>query len=336
MASNGVKRILVTGATGMIGRQVAAGVQAQSLGVLRALVRDRVEAREKCGETFDFAMTEFHQSDFARMLDQDHRELTRGCNIVIHAAGLAHKPDAPYQEYEVANVRATQALAEACVANQVDTFVFFSSSAVYGPGPFSNVAENSPVRAKTPYAVSKAASETFLKTMQGIPRVIILRPSLVFGEGDKGNLLRMIQEIKHNRYKHIGAADTPKSIIYAKDLARAVLLCCTRLPEGHHVFNVANPQTVSVHDLAEEISKALDMDKKIPSVPAGLLKFGVKMAETFMPGKTPVSSEQLEKLTTETTCSVAKLVQATGFKPRTSLNSALKAEINWAEQNNLL
>lgn len=336
MASNGVKRILVTGATGMIGRQVAAAVQGQSLGVLRALVRDRVEAREKCGDAFDFAMTEFHQADFSRMLEQDHRELTRGCDTVIHAAGLAHRPDAPYQEYEVANVRATQALAEACVANRVNTFVFFSSSAVYGPGPFTDVTETAPLKAKTPYAVSKAASEAFLKTLQGIPRVIILRPSLVFGEGDKGNLIRMIKEIKDQRYKHIGAGDTSKSLIYAKDLARAVLLCVTRVPEGHHVFNVSNPQPVSVHDLAEEISKALEMEKKIPSVPAGLLKFGVKMAETFMPGKTPVSSEQLEKLTTETTVSPAKLIQVTGFKPRATLNAALKAEIRWAEENNLL
>ncbi|MDZ4834280.1 MAG: NAD-dependent epimerase/dehydratase family protein [Candidatus Melainabacteria bacterium] len=336
MASNGKNRVLVTGATGMIGRQVAAALQAQNFGALRALVRDRVEAREKCGNVFDFATTEFHQSDFGRMLEQDHRELTRGCNIVIHAGGLAHKPDAPYQEYEVANVRATQALAEACAVNQVETFVFFSSSAVYGPGPFSNVPETAPLKAKTPYAVSKAASESFLKALQGIPRVIILRPSLVFGEGDRGNLIKMIQEIKSNRYKHIGNAATGKSLIYTKDLARAVLLCLSRVPEGHHVFNVANPQSVSVHDLAEEISKALENDKKIPTVSEGLLKFGIKMAETFMPGKSPVTSEQIEKLTTETTCSIAKLVQTTGFKPRMSLSSALKAEINWAEEHKLL
>lgn len=320
----------------MIGRQVAAALQAQSVGVVRALVRDRLEARERCGTVFDFALCEVHQADFARMLEQDHRELTKGCNIVIHAAGLAHQPDAPYQEYEVSNVRATQALAEACAANRVDTFVFFSSSAVYGPGPFTNVPETAPLKAKTPYAVSKAASESFLKSLTGVKRIIVLRPSLVFGEGDRGNLLKMIQEVKNQRYKHIGAGDTGKSIIYTKDLARAVLLCLSRVPEGHHVFNVANPDPVSVHDLAEEIAKALEIEKRIPSVPAGLLKFGVKMAEMVMPGKAPVTTEQLEKLTTETTCSIAKLVHATGFKPRMSLSNAIKAEIDWAEANKLL
>lgn len=319
----------------MIGRQICAAVQATGHGVVRAQVRDRTEAREKVAGVFDFALAELTQSDFTMMLEQDHRELTKGCHTVIHTAGLVHNPNAPYQEYEVVNVRATQQLAEACVANQVKTLIFFSSSAVYGEGPFSNIDESAPLRAKSPYAVSKATSETFLQGLQGrIPRIIILRPSLVFGEGDRGNLLKMIREIKSQRYKHIGKGETGKSVIYVKDLARALLLCLDKVPEGYHVFNVANPTPVTVHDLAEEIAKALELDKKIQTVPAGLLKFGVKAAELF--GKSPVSSEQVEKLTTETTCSVEKLTQATGFRPRTALNRAIKSEITWAQKNELL
>lgn len=318
----------------MIGRQVAAALQATSYGVVRAQVRDRMKARENCGDVFDFALAEVRPADFTLMLEQDHRELVKGCNTVIHAAGLRHVLDAPYSEYEVINVRATQALAEACAANRVHTFIFFSSAAVYGPGPFSNVPETAPLKAKTPYAVSKAASETFLKALQGVPRVIVLRPSLVFGEGD-AEMIKMIQDVKNQKYKHIGAAETAKSVIYAKDLARAVLLVLQKVPEGHHVFNVANPDPVSIHDLAEEIAKALDMEKKIPSVPAGLMKFGVKVGEMFGKGSA-ANTENVEKLTTETTCSVAKLVHATGFKPRISLSTGLKNEISWAKANQLL
>lgn len=336
MAANGNNTVLVTGATGMIGRQVAAALQAVSYGVVRAQVRDRLKAREKVGNVFDFALADIAPSDFTMMVEQDHRSLTKGCHTVVHAAGLVHQPDALYQEYEVVNVRATQALAEAAAFNGVHTFIFFSSSAVYGPGPFSNVQENTPPKAKTPYAVSKLASEKFLQSFQGIPRVIILRPSMVFGEGDQGNLIKMIREIKNQRYKHIGAGGTGKSLIYTKDVARAVLLALNKLPEGQHLFNISNPDPVSVHDLAEEIASALQMDKKIPSVHEGLLKFGVKAAEIFAKGKAPITSEQVEKLTTETTCSVARFVHATGFAPKTSLPNALKAEIEWANRHNLL
>ncbi|MBX9691253.1 MAG: hypothetical protein K2Z81_02645, partial [Cyanobacteria bacterium] len=121
-----------------------------------------------------------------------------------------------------------------------------------------------------------------------------------------------------------------------KDLALAVLMCLRKVPAGFHVFNVANPDPVSVHDLAETIAQCLNLEKKIPTVNEGLLKFGVKAAEMFMPGKAPISREQVEKLTTETTCSVAKLVHVTGFKPKSTLSQALKAEIDWAKENKLL
>ncbi len=317
----------------MIGRQVVAALQSTSFGIVRAQVRDRLQARDKCGDVFDFALAEIQSADFSRMLEQDHRELSKGCSVVIHCASLLHQPNLPYQEYEVVNVRATQALAEACAANRVHTLVFLSSTAVYGPGPFSNVPETATPKAKTPYAVSKAASETFLKTLQGIPRIIVLRAPLVYGEGDSNGLIHMIQDIKSQKYKHIGDASTGKSLIYTKDVARAVLLCLQKVPEGYHVFNVANPDPVSVHDLAEEIARCLQMDKKIPSMPAALYKFGVKAASMF--GKN-TDNESVEKLTTETTCSVAKLVQMTGFKPRSTLSNGLKAEITWAEANNLL
>lgn len=334
MASSNNNRVLVTGASGMIGRQTCAALQASSYGVVRAQVRDKQEARQKAGTVFDFTLAEVENADFTMMLEQDHEKLTKGCHTVIHTAGLVHKPEAPYQEYEVINVRATQALAQACAASKVHTLIFLSTSAVYGKGPFSSAREDDSTNPDDPYAVSKAKSEAFLQTFAGIPRVIILRPSMVMGEGDRGNFIKMIRKIKDQEYKHIGKGDTAKSVIYVKDVARAVMRCLKTVPEGFHVFNVANPQPVTVHDLAEEIAGCLNLEKKIPSVPKGLAKWGVKAAELF--GKSPVSSAQVDKMTTETTCSVEKLVQATGFQPKTPLSKAIKAEIDWANKNSLL
>ncbi len=336
MALNGDTRVLVTGASGLIGRALLEALIASKKYQIRGQVRDRLEARSKVGAGIDWSKVELEQADFTRTGDNEMRQLTRGCDVVIHAAGLVHQPDAPYQEYEVINVRATEQLAEACAANQVKTLVFLSSSAVYGPGPFEKIEETAPLKAKTPYAVSKMRSEVYLQTLQGIPRVIMLRPSMVFGEGDRGNLLSMIREIKNQRYKHIGAGSTGKSLIYSKDLARAVELCLDKCPSGPQIFNVANPEPVSIKALAEEIARALNMEGKIASVPELFVKLGVKAAETFMPGKSPVTSEQVEKLLTTTTCSVNKLVNTTGFQPTNSLDKAIKSEIAWATSNNLL
>jgi nucleoside-diphosphate-sugar epimerase len=336
MAVNGNSSVLVTGASGLIGRAVLLDLLAKSSYDIRAQVRNVPKARADVGHAVDFTKIQMKEGDFASMLERDLRSLTQGCKTIIHCAGLAHRPEAPYQEYEVNNVRATQLLAEAAAASSVETFVFLSSSAVYGPGPFERVDESAPLKARTPYAVSKATSEAWLQRFKGIPKIIILRPSLVFGEGDRGNLLNLIREVKNSRYRHVGAASTGKSVIYSRDLARAITLCLEKLPAGVHLLNAANPEPVSMKDLAEEIAKALNLGKKIQSVPASLARLGIKAVNALLPGRGPVTEEQLEKLTTTTTCSVTRLVQATGFSPTSSLGSALKAEIAWATEANLL
>ena len=321
----------------MIGRAVLSQLVASKKCLVRTQVRDRLDARSKIGRAVDLTTVEMEQADFTRVGDQEMRALTKGCDFVIHCAGLVHQEQASYQEYEVVNVRATQQLAEACIANNVNTLIFLSTSAVYGKGPFKNIGEAGPLAAKTPYAVSKQTSENFLQSLGGkIPRIIVLRPSLVFGEGDRGNMLSLIRQIRDEKYIHIGGGLTAKSLIYSGDLARVILSCLQKCPPGYHVFNAANPQPVSMKELVEAISQALNITKKFQSMPEGLLKIGVKAAQALMPGKVPVTAEQIEKLATETTCAVDSLVAATGFAPALDLASALKAEIDWARDNKLL
>jgi len=341
MVANGVrKRILITGGSGLIGRAVAERLLQNANNDLKLQVRGASNARAVVGDSLDLTKLRLEEADFTRVGDREMRLLSKGADIIVHAAGLVHQPDAPYQEYEVINVRATQLLAEAAVVNKVKTLIFLSSSAVYGPGPFDRISEEGPLKAVTPYAVSKMTSENFLQTIQGIPKIVILRPSLVFGEGDRGNLLSLMRNIKSNKYKHIGSADTAKSVIYSKDLAEAIYLCINNLPDGFHIFNVANPEPMPVRQLADSIAKCLrdsGLDvKKIASVPEGVFRIGVKAAELFMQDKAPISMDQVNKLTTTTTTNIGKLVAQTGFQPKTSLESALQKEIAWATENALL
>ncbi|MBA3995507.1 MAG: hypothetical protein C0469_18470 [Cyanobacteria bacterium DS2.3.42] len=329
------KTVLVTGASGMIGRTVVQALSASPEWDIRAQARSPQETRAILGEVCDVTQVLIRDADFTRTGEREMRMLTKDCHTIIHCAGLVHKPDAPYQEYEVMNVRATQSLAEAAASNGVNTLIFLSTQALYGLGPFSNIEENGPLQAKTPYAVSKVTSEKFLEMFRSIPRVVTLRPSLVYGEGDRGNILSMIKEIKAGRFVQIGGGNTEKSIIYSRDLAEAITLCMN-VPEGYHTFNVSNPKATTVKELIDTITECLGMQKKVSSMPEPLLRFGVRAAELLMKEKAPVTSEQVNKLTTTTTCSVNKLVNATGFQQRTSLREGIRAEIAWATAKNLL
>ena len=101
-------------------------------------------------------------------------------------------------------------------------------------------------------------------------------------------------------------------------------------------FNIANPKAELMKDLVDNIAQSLNINKKFPSLPEGMLKFGLKAAQALMPGKVSVTPEQVEKLATETTCSTDKFVSATGFAPSLALREALQQEIAWAQANNLL
>ncbi len=337
MVGSGVrKRVLITGASGLIGRAVTENLIARNRYEIKVQVRDAARTRAAIGKDIDFTKVAMEEGDFTRMGEREMTKLTRGAHIIIHAAGLAHTRDLPYQEYEVVNVRATQALIEAAAQNGVETFVFLSSSAVYGPGPFESITETAQLRGVTPYAVSKMASEQILANCQTIPRIIVLRPSLVFGEGDRGNLLSLIRSVKEQKYKHVGGGQAAKSLIYSKDLAHAIRLLLDSAAPGLQVFNLSNPEPVTVRHLTEEIAACLGLPNKISSVPTGLLMWGAKAAELLMSREAPITADQVTKLTTTTTCSISKLVTATGFQPPTSLNLALQAEIRWAKAHSLL
>jgi len=337
-------KILITGSTGLIGQALVREVTSKNACYLRLPVRNLDRAKMQLAKILnhvgDYSQIEFTECDLTQLIDQDFDRLVSGCQSIIHLAGIVHQAQATEEEYKLLNVQVTEKLLSAAERNGISTFIFMSSMAVYGPGPYSMIEESAPLLGRTPYAVSKISCEQILEKANSVRRVIILRPALVFGAGDKGNLIKLIQAINQGHYFNIGKGQASKSLIFASDLAAAINLCLDKLPRGVHVFNAANSEPVSMKELTKTISLALAQNGKIPSLPEPLLRAVVKTADLVLPApwrqKLPTSMDQLDKLTTTTTCSVDKLIYATGFSPRYSLLAAIAAEICWAKNSGLL
>ena len=337
-------KILITGATGLIGQALVREVISKNIGHLRLSVRNKARAQEQFSKIIDGVQgrcqIEFVESDLTKLTNQDFDNLVGGCQSVIHLAGLVHQAHADEKEYDLFNVQVTEKLTSAAARGSISTFIFLSSIAVYGPGPLIGIDESAPLLGQTPYAVSKINCEKIIGQFTNIRRIIILRPALVFGVGDKGNLIKLIQAISKGHYFNINKGETIKSLIFASDLAAAIILCLDKLPKGTHIFNAANPIPVPMQELTRAISLALLQNGKIFSMPKPVLCAMIKTADALLPQsirkKIPLSVDQLEKLSTATTCSVNKLVLSTGFSPRYSLPAALTAEICWAKNNGLL
>jgi GlcNAc-P-P-Und epimerase len=320
--------ILITGASGCIGRALAENLhadydlrlQSRELSRLRPLAKSLEERSGKRVATVEF--------DFASENREEFKSLVEGCETVIHCAGVVHEPQARNQDYAIYNVRATAYLAEAAARAGVGTFLFLSTSAVYGGGPFVNATENTAFSLDTPYALSKANCEEALARVREIERLIFIRPALVFGEGDRGNMRSLLQQIERGRYFHLSGNRALKSLIYSRDLAHALSHCLDKLPSGRHIFNAANPQPVSVVELSETIAQAVGRSP-LPVVPSSLLLTGATVAEKILGRRAPVTSAQVRKLMTSTTLSTEALCNATGFAPKHSLAEALRREIDW-------
>jgi nucleoside-diphosphate-sugar epimerase len=317
--------ILITGANGLVGRALVERLKTE----LKLQVRKKANFEKLFPYLQCSSSIEIKELDFLKVSDDEFTELTKNCSTVIHTASLVHRPNASQEEYNLLNLETTKKLAQACKKNNVKTFVFFSTIAVYGNGPFSEATESSSLDPKTAYAISKTQAENWLTKNLVCPKTIIFRPALIFGEGDRGNMLSLIKQIKKGRYFHIGQMAARKSLIYAKDVAKAVDLAINKLPDGYHVFNLANSYVPTVRELADKIAKCLN--KPTPrTMPLWLIKTTARTAQIILGKSSPVTIAQVEKLITENTCSVNKLKDQIGFYEDFNLEESLRAEIAWA------
>jgi UDP-glucose 4-epimerase len=298
--------VLVTGASGMIGRAAARALAASGLAV-RAHDRSAL--------------------DFETATPAAYDALVSGCDAIVHCAALVHDRRAPAERYHALNVKPTATLLDAAAREGVHTFVLLSTSAVYGPGPFENAAEDREPCPATPYAESKLRCEQALAASP-IARKVALRPALVFGEGDRGNMLSLISAIERGRYVDIRGNRAKKSLVCADDVAQACLRCLS-LAEGSHVLNVANREPVGVLELSDAIAEMLGRHRP-PALPHALLGAGARVMEVLLRDRSPLTGEKLRTLSTTTTCSIDRLAATTGFVPGVPLRTALAAEVRWA------
>lgn len=325
--------VLVTGATGLIGRAAVKKISESGYRV-RALVRSKKDA-EKSFSPLNESVT-LLEYDLARMNDSDASAAMDGVGTVIHSGGLVHKPSASPDLYQQINDIPTAILAHAALRAKASQFIFLSSSSVYGNRETNMVDEFEPCLADTPYAASKMNCERLLKESPPCPSTVILRPSMVFGEGDRGNMLSLIRQVLSGKYFLVANGVAQKSLIYADDFVDGLLILMNERRAGCATYNLANPQAVSMKVLSEEILSAAGKEPKLLSFPQGLIKSLSGVANAVLGNRSPLSAERLDKLTRSNTICVQRFVDDFSFQPKTSLRQALEHEINWARSSGQL
>lgn len=265
-------RILVTGASGFIGRTLVPHL-AQAGHAVLAVSRAPVAVRPgvRAAQVMDY--------DDAATL----RGLARGCDCVIHLAAIAHRAvKGPASLFEP-NVAATRALVAAAAAAGVRRFVLVSSIGVNGNRtqgrPFT---ESDPPAPVEPYAASKLQCEqVLLEAARQHPALewVIVRPPLVYGPHAPGNISRLWRAVAGRSWLPLGAVGHNRRSFIGVDNLADLLELCARLPAARNeLFLAADGDDVSTRELVLRMGRALHVQPRLIPAPVALLRLGAALA----------------------------------------------------------
>lgn len=265
------KPVLVTGASGFVGRRLT--------DALRASGRDvRAAYRSPRSVTPDV-----HSVQVGGLgPDTDWTEALQGVDTVVHLAARVHvmndKVLDPLAEFRRVNVEGTLVLARQAAAAGVRRFVFVSSIKVNGestlPGkPFT--ADDTPAP-QDGYGISKYEAETGLLALarNAGMEVVIIRPVLVYGPGVGANFLSMMRWLKKGVPLPLGAIRNRRSMVALDNLVDLIAVCLDHPAASGQVFLASDGEDLSTPDLLRRTANALGKRAFLVPVPAIFLKVG--------------------------------------------------------------
>lgn len=256
----------------------------------------------------------------------------RNVDCVCHVAGLAHvfKESALSGEsFFRVNVTGTENVAHSAARAGVKLFVFISSVSVYG-GDTKERDERAPCRPEGPYAESKRRAEETLIEFCGRNGMdlTILRLATLFGEGDPGNIARLIRFIDSGKFFWIGSGLNRKSLIHRDDAGRACVAAIRNPMPGTNIYNVSGPP-YTMREIVETIAARLGRKAPRVRIPAGLA-LTVSKAAALLKGERLLRANKTMLKWLSDDVYIADLFNGTySFQPNVGLDEGIRREVAW-------
>lgn len=261
-------RVVLTGATGFIGRHLVQHLA--TLPSVKLLVVVRSREKIQWPALVDVAVL----ADFRD--EKGWQNLLSAGDIVLHLAGLAHRDlptDAQVEGFFEANVATSRALALAAVRCNIRRLIFISSIGVYGSSREDIVQVNSSLHPDQPYAESKLAAELALLSAPGRRfGCTILRLPLVYGADAPGNFGRLLRLVALGIPLPFAGLTNRKSFL-AIDTLNVVIERLLAMPlTGDQTLIVTEPASISLADLLKNLSTGMGKRPKLFYLPHWLLR----------------------------------------------------------------
>lgn len=234
-------------------------------------------------------------------------------SIFIHLAGKAHdvKGTADEEEYFQVNTELTKKLFDLFLKSECETFIYLSSVKAVADEVSSVLLEDVIPKPRTAYGRSKRAAEVFIlsRHLPNTKKVFILRPTMIHGPGNKGNLNLLYKMVSKGLPWPLGDFKNNRSFLSINNLCFVIkeLIENETIPSG--IYHIADDKSISTNELIQLLGSSLNRKSTIFNVPSSLIRRLAKVGDYF---KLPLNSERLQKLTENYVVSNKKIVSAIG------------------------
>ena len=314
-------KAFVTGGTGFVGAHLVRALLERG-GEVTCLVRSPAKA-----QALGWRDVRIVRGDL-----DDARALAQGCagvDVVFHVAGRISARDLP--EFMEANRDGTANVLEAASLQPPQRFVLVSSLAAGGPttpgAPIDEARRPSPV---TPYGQSKLAAEILVRAMP-FPWTIV-RPPTVYGEWDH-EVLKVFKLARRGLVPVFGDGLQELSVIYAGDLAGALVTAATSPGAARKVYYAAHPAVTTSRELVRAVGRAVGREPRIVPLPAPVARamlWAIGSLAHLAGRATVLSADKADEfLAPAWTCRPDALMQDTGWRAATDLDTGLRRTADW-------
>lgn len=263
-------KVLITGATGFIGSYLMP-ISSQQKFQITAAVRKNL-SQSLSGPIRIVKVGNIDEKT-------NWQEALQGIDIVIHLAARAHIINEtipnPEAEFIKVNTQGTANLVQQSIQAGVKHFIFISSIGAMTTQSDRILTENSPCHPDSPYGRSKLQAEQALINLAKDSNMTwtILRPTLVYGPGNPGNMERLMKLIKQGLPLPFGAIKNRRSFVFVGNLVAAIITCLDHPKAANQIFLISDNQAVSTPQLIRLIAQQIQQPCQLLPVPTTLLRF---------------------------------------------------------------
>lgn len=312
------KKITIIGGAGFIGTNLCCALKlsGREFEIIDLVVSKKFPLETKLGDVRDL---------------QSLRKTITG-DIIINLAAVHRDDVSDLNEYRNTNVEGAKNIATICLEKNIRKIIFTSSVAVYGFAKPCTV-ETGEINPFNEYGKSKYEAEKVLINWQSKNKnnLIIVRPTVVFGEKNRGNVYNLMNQIVSNRFIMVGKGQNKKSMAYVDNLA-AFLIFCIDKTKKYALYNYADTPDLTMDELVAIIRTEIFLNKRsilrIPYWFGLLLGFCGDICAQISQKKLPISAIRVRKFCA-TTQFASHETERLSFKPPYSLKAGLIKTIQY-------